>query len=749
MRFPSQFIQATTEFSTFERPVPAPYLRRSFRVTAPTTAQLVICGLGFYELYLNGERCTKGRLAPYISNPDHMVYYDSYELPLTAGENVLGLWLGNGLQNNPGGHIWNFEKGEFRGAPRVALELTYTDNGALCRIVSDEQFRTAPSPIVMDDYRFGEHYDARKEIPGWNLPGFDDSGWSCALTAPAPKGEKRLCEAEPIVAVREIQPVSIVKEPSGWRYDFGENVAGVCRLTVQGTAGQRVELCHGEVLKDGCLDIRNIWFMQQWERDSKLVHRDVYVCRGEGVETYTPTFTYHGFQYVLVTGITEEQATPELLTYVVMNSDLRERGGFCCSDETVNALQTMTRRSSLANFYYFPTDCPHREKNGWTADAALSCEHMLLNLNPERSYREWMRNVYKTLDEHGALPGIIPTQNWGYGWGNGPAWDCVLMYIPYFVYLYRGDISIAAEAAPSMLRYLRYLTTREDENGLLHVGLGDWCQPGVIEERFSAPLSLTDTVVAKDIADKAAVLFGVLGQKEEQAFAEALSVRYRANVRRHLMDPSTLVMAGACQTSQAMALFYGIFEPEEEAAAFERLLTFIEEKDGHIDTGVLGGRVIFHVLTAFGRSDLAFHMIVRPEAPSYGSWVAWGFSTLLEVFTPDSSSLASCNHHFWGDISSWFIRALAGIRLNPGVHNVNEVEIRPSFVPQLTRAEGFHTAPAGRIRSAWVRDGEGICLSLELPAAVTGRIALEPGYVFEDDTAEKPAVSGDYRIFQK
>lgn len=204
----------------------------------------------------------------------------------------------------------------------------------------------------------------------------------------------------------------------------------------------------------------------------------MYICKGEGEETYTPSFTYHGFQYVLVTGITPEQATSDLLTYVVMNSDLKERGGFTCSDPTVNTLQELTRRSDLANFYYFPTDCPQREKNGWTADAALSSEHLLLNLSPETSYREWMRNICKAMDDRGALPGIVPTGGWGFHWGNGPAWDNVLLYLPYFVYLYRGDKTILEESAASILRYLHYLTTRVNEEGLIKIGLGDWVSAG-------------------------------------------------------------------------------------------------------------------------------------------------------------------------------------------------------------------------------------------------------------------------------
>lgn len=743
MDFPMHFIHAGPAYSTLTEYVPAPYLRKSFQLESlPEKAELLICGLGFYELYVNGQRITKGLLSPYISNPDDIIYYDSYTiLPyLQKGENVLGICLGNGFQNNPGGYVWDFEKARFRGAPEVAmgLELTFP-GGETLRIESDKSFRTAPSPIYNDDYRNGEYYDARRELPGWCAPGFDDSGWAFARTAPLPRGEARLCEAEPIVVEREIRPVSVKPLEDGYVYDFGENNTGVCRLTIRGEAGQTVALYHAEQIKEGKLDRRSISF-----DENDYTHKDIYICKGEGEESYTPTFTYHGFQYVLVKGLRPEQANKDLLTFVVFHTRLRERGGFTCSDERVNALQAMVRRSTVSNFHHFPTDCPQREKNGWTADASLSTEHTLLNLEPDKNYREWMHNIRKAQADDGSLPGIVPTGGWGFAWGNGPAWDNVLVYVPYMTYLYRGDKTILRENAHAILRYLDYLSTRIREDGLVCCGLGDWCPVGRGADQYKSPLEFTDTVLSMDICEKAAYIFGELGMEEQQAFARGLYDRLRRAGRERLLDLSAMTALGRCQTSQAMAIFYSLFDEGEKPEAFRRLLTFIHEQDDHMDVGVLGGRVLFHVLSAYGYSDLAYKMITRPDYPSYGCWLERGATTLRESFFPEDRD--SLNHHFWGDISHWFIRRLAGIHYNPR-RKGGEADIRPAFVEKLTFAEGWHEAPEGIIKVRWERTGGEIRLEIQAPETLTGRIYLPAGYLFAgDDLAVKPLRSGVYTV---
>ena len=734
------FIQATRQYNTFEENVPAYYFRRSFPSEQEGSVKITIAVCGFYELYWNGKQITKGFLSPYISNTNDLIYYDMYEVPLSAGENVIGVLLGNGFQNNPGGYIWDFDKADFRSAPMFALSVT---DGEQELLYSDERFKIAPSPIRSDDYRFGEYYDANWEQDGWLEADFDDSGWTNALPAVPPGGELRYADVAPIIKTAELLPVSITPCADGYIYDFGQSDAGVCRLTIQGTSGQKVELRFADNLVDGDLDLAQIWFVREkWDFDKELVHKDTYVCKGTGTEVYQPFFTYHGFRYVKVSGITEEQATRDLLTYLVYHTRLSDRGDFVCSDEIANQLQVMTRRSILANFYHFPTDCPQREKNGWTADAALSSEAAILNFDPEVNYREWMRNICKAQRADGALPGIVPTGGWGFDWGNGPAWDCVLAWLPYYTYVYRGETEMIRESSDAFVRYLTYLRGRCDEKGLLCFGLGDWCHVGGMEPK--APLVVTDTLTSMDIAGKMAVMLDAIGLTEAAAFARGEAEAYKEAFRRELVNWETMQVLGDCQTSQAMALHYGVFRGEEEEVAFEKLLEMIHAQADHMDLGVLGGRVIFHVLSKFGCSDLAYHMITREDYPSYGNWIKRGATTLWERFLPDASD--SMNHHFWGDISAWFIKCIAGIQCNPDAKDVNHVKIKPSFVKALDHVDAWHMAPAGKIQVSWKREGDMILLDVRIPQGVRAEAELEKGYHFRDGSSTLCLTSGRYEI---
>ena len=748
MDFSPKFIKFGDKRSSIENHVPAPYFRRSFVIDKePESATLFITGLGYYEAFINGTNITKGFLAPYRSNLDHYIYYDKYDIAdkLTVGKNTIGVILGNGIRNAVGAFVWDFDKAKFSGAPITAFSLEICfKNGDKQTVSSDTDTLAHSSPILFDDLHLGEYYDARLEIENWNMPDFDDSDWQNATEAEAPRGEVKLCEAEPIKIRNRLKAVGVTKYEDSYIYDFGVNSAGLCRLKIRGTAGQRVLMRFFEVMSDGKPNLKNFRF----NNDARS-QEDEYYLKGTGEETYTPHFTYHGFRYVLVSGITAKQATGDLLEYLEISSDIPKMGEFKCSDEVVNKIEEATVRSDISNFHYFPTDCPQREKNGWTADASLSAEQLLLNFAPENSYAEWMRNIYKALKDNGQLPGIVPTGGWGYHWGNGPAWDNVIINLPYYTYIYRGNTDILNELSAPLIRYLNYLYSRIDSRGLIEIGLGDWCQVGRNEGDFDTPLAVTDTILAHDIAVKAAFVYGVLKREPQKQFALSLADKLRFSFREKLIDKDTCTVFGNTQTAQAMALYYGMFEEDEKKAAYSVLLRLIDETDGHFNTGVLGGRIIYRLLADNGDAELAYNMLVRPDYPSYGNWIKRGATTLWEGFFPEGGRILSCNHHFWGDVSAWFYIYLAGIRFNPTGTDVKNVDIKPIFIERLNNVSAYHVTPSGKLEVNWQRTDDGVILTLSLPRELHGTVAAPDGYTFGDGETLKELSEGEFLFVKK
>lgn len=746
MEYPILFIHAGSQYNETDNPVPAPYMRRSFELEKlPEHATLEITAAGFYELFVNGKRITRGLLAPYISNPDEALYVDTYDLKpyLHKGENVLGLLLGNGLVNSPSSWPSEFTTARFRSAPSVALQLSLDD----IVIRSDTAFRTAPSPILSDDYRGGESYDARREIPGWAEPGYDDSDWAFVTEASPLRGEFVPNIANPIVVRGERKPLSVTPAGDSYIYDFDVNSAGVCHLRIQGAQpGQVITLYHREKLWPNGLSEAD---GQYEEPDFDYGQTDRYICKGDQVEEWTPTFTYHGFSYVEVTGLRPEQATLDLLTYRELSTEMPERGGFQCSDATANAIHDITMRSALSNFQHFLTDCPHREKNGWTGDAELSVENILLFLEADHNFCQWMQMLRKAQAEQGGLPGIVPTSGHAYTHLNGPAWDCAVIWVPYYLWQYRGNLDVVRDNSHAMMRYLEYLTTRVREDGLVAFGLGDWSHAGRGAWLYKAPLELTDTIICMDMCSKAAVLFDAVNRPLQAAFARSFRTQLHTAARKRLVNLQTMTALGSCQTSQAMAIYYDLFEPGEKPAAFARLVEIIERDGGVMDVGVLGGRVLFHVLAEFGRADLAFRLLTQQKFPSFGWLIAQGATTLWENFMlPETKWLDSRNHQFWGDVSHWFLCWLAGIQYNGAAHTL---DIRPQFIEALEYAEGYHIAPEGRIFVRWERKSSEIQLSVEAPEILQGYILLPDGYTFEDEkynngVSVKPVASGVYRL---
>ena len=769
-----RFIKATEKYCTYDKPVAAPYMRKSFELgVLPNKAVLTLTSTGFYRLYINGEEITGSRLAPNITNPDQIIFFDEYDvLPyLKVGKNCIALWLGNGNGNAIGGYIWGFDRAKYRSAPKVALHF---ESDAL-EFEADESFVCAPSPVIFDDLRSGEHYDARKEIEGWNLPDFDDSTWTKAIPTDAARGVYELNDTDPIVITKELKPYEVTEcgiadiqlpdmirpdtyeiskttyyKPAenerGFLFKFKDNLSSVPRLRIKGRAGQVIAIQAAELLdENGDIAFENIQSFYPFG----FCQRDIYICKGgEEIEEYIPSFTYHGAKYYMVIGIDKEQITDDTLTALVLNSDLKERGGFECSDYITNELMRYGRNSDLANFVYFPMDCPHREKNGWTGDAAVSAEHMLQMLTVERSLRQWLKMIREVQRPNGQIPGYIPTAFGGFKWGNGPAWDQVMIEIPYQVYVYRGDKTLFLECADMLMHYLNYLSKRRSENGTINIGLGDYCQALRSGSNHICPNVTTDTAVSYNICRKAEFMFRECGLELQADFAKRLGDEFFTAFHRYLVDDGSVVYGG-CQTAQAAALYYGLFEGKDSTTAYRVLLDMIHEMGDHIDCGMIGLRCIFRVLAKHGDAELAYKMITRTDCPSYGMWVdKYELGSFAEKFLPPHKIMhTSLNHHFHGDITGFFIAHIAGLQINPHADNAGYVRISPNFIEKLTHASAYYDTIKGRVEVRWHRDGEKIILKVQMPEGVEGCMTLPRGWRVASKEGIRDLFSHNRRVY--
>ena len=712
------FICATEEYCKLYKYVSAPYIRKDFFIGYFEKAKLSICGLGFYELFLNGKKITKGKFAPYISNPEHLIYYDEYDIThlLKQGGNAIGVILGNGFLNNIGGYPWEFDKATFRSSPKLSLILEI-DGKEILR--TDESFKTAPSPIYFDDLRCGEYYDAQREQEGWATYGFDDSSWAFTKKTNAPKGDLIKASVEPITIRQKIQPCAITLTDGGFIVDFGVNTAGACRLKIKGTKGQKIVLWHGEVLtKEGVLYINNTCTPSF---DRNMTQKDIFICSGNE-DVFEPSFTYHGFRYVFIEGLKPECINDFSITMLQLSSDLKTAGCFTCSNQTVNSLQEITLNSDVSNFFYFPTDCPQREKNGWTADAALSCEQLLCNFDCSNSLKEWLKNIRYAQKENGQLPGVVPTVEFGYNWGNGPAWDIALIELPYQIFRFTGDKGVLEENVQAIAKYIAYLKTKVNDNGLIAVGLPDWCECGKLTEgRTSTPLEVTDSLVAIEICHKAEKIFNVLGCNECAEQAVSLEKQLKEKFRAVWLDENLFVKCKS-QTAQAKAIDVGVFTDAEKENAFLNLLEIIKNNNGYFQVGVIGSRVLFRVLAENGYANLALEMITKEGFPSYKYWLNHGATSLWEgfnelkensIFRKDGWRMLSLNHHFWGDISAWFYRYVLGININPDFKEEIVFEIAPVYLNGIDNACGSYMRNGKGIRVARRQENNIIYLKIE------------------------------------
>ena len=583
-------------------------------------------------------------------------------------------------------------------------------------MLSDTTWQCAAGPLIFDGLRNGEIYDARAEMPGWHEVEYDATEWRPTRIARSPGGVLQAQIMPPCRVTRIIPPVSVVEaKPGVWVFDLGCNITGWARLTVSGPAGASVVMRYAEkVGSDGSIDQSNINYLE----DKQSFQKDTYIMKGVGIETYAARFAYYGFQYVEVTGL-PAPPTLETIAGCEVHTDLEQIGAFHCSNQLLNSIQAAAVASTVGNYHGMPTDCPHREKNGWTGDAHLSAEQVLYNFAAESSYTKWLDDFADCQRPNGALPGIVPTGGWGFNWGSGPAWDSAYILIPWYMYLYKGDIGILRRHYRGMKKYMGFLQTLATDY-IVKFGLGDWCPPAAVAHAYKAPAELTTTAYYYCDASLMARIATLLGFKGDQVRYATLAKRIREAARRHFFDKGSGRVAGHGQTAIACFLYHGLVDETEMAGFQQMLLAEIAACHDHIDCGILGAKYLLQVLSDLGCADVAYRIVGQQDYPGWGFWIKQGATSLWETW----DGRASHNHHMFSDVSAWFYKTLAGIVPDPEYPGFKHTYITPWPVGDLSFVNGETHTPYGRLSVAWHWENDEFALDVEIPPNSTATVSM-------------------------
>ncbi len=694
----------------------APYFRRVFKPKGKIkSARAYIAAAGLYELYLNGSKVGNHRLDPMYTRFDRRNLYVSYDVTanLQAGSNAIGVLLGNGWYNMQSLAVWNFELAPWRARPAFCLDLRITyEDGTTEVVSSDNGWKTHTGPIIFNSIYTAEHYDARLEEPGWNTVEFDDRKWE-GVTLRSVPSEKVVSQLiHPIRNVETIPAKTFTKiNDTTYVFDLGRNIAGVTEINLKGARGTVVRIKHGERLtKDGRVDLSNIDVYYRPKDNTDPFQTDIFILKGEGAEKFMPKFNYKGFQYVEVSSTAPIEIAQSGITGHFMHSDVPEAGKINSSDTLLNKLWAATNNSYLSNLFGYPTDCPQREKNGWTGDGHFALETGLYNYDGITVYEKWIADHRDEQQPNGVLPDIIPTGGWGYGTANGTDWTSTIAIIPWNIYMFYGDTTLLSKSYENIKRYVRYVE-RISPGGLTSFGRGDW-----VPVKSKSPLEYTSSVyyyVDATILAKAAKLFG---KTEDYTYYKALAEKIKKAINAKYLNPKTAIYGSGLQTELSVALQWGIVPEPLKLRVAANLAKRVKADGGHLDVGVLGAKAILNALSENGQAQTAYELAVQNTYPSWGWWIVNGATTLYENWDIQAERDISLNHMMFGEIGGWFFKGLGGItidELQPGFKNVL---LKPNFVQGLNSFEARHKGPYGDIVSSWkVVDGK-VLYSVTVPA---------------------------------
>lgn len=712
---------------------PASYFRKKFEVQKEIeSARVYLAVAGLYELHVNGEKIGNQRLNPMYTRFDRRNLYVTHDITqqLKKGDNAVGIHLGNGWYNHQSLAVWNFESAPWRNRPTFCLDLriTYTD-GSVETVYSDLSWRKQDSPVIFNSIYTGEHYDARLEKEGWSTASFDDSQWQGVALRSAPSNQITSQQIRPIRNVSELQAQKVTKfDDRTYVLDFGQNMSGVTKIRLNGIEGTEVRVKHAERLKEnGRVDMSNIDVYYRGDNETDPFQTDILILSGNKTDEFMARFNYKGFRYVEVTANNPIDINKDNITAYFMHSDVPAVGKIEASSEIINKLWRVTNNAYLSNLMGYPTDCPQREKNGWTGDGHFAIETALYNFDGITVYEKWLNDHKDEQQPNGVLPDIIPTGGWGYGTHNGLDWTSTIAIIPWEIYKFYGDSKLLQDTYENIKRYVDYVD-RISVNHLTSWGRGDW-----VPVKSVSNVELTSSVyfyVDTQILAKAAKLFG---KEDDYEYYSDLASKIKNAINEKFLDREKGIYASGTQTELSVPLQWKVVPEDMTARVAANLTQKVEETGFHLDVGVLGAKAILNALSENGYAEAAYKVAVQDTYPSWGWWVVNGATTLLENWDLDATRDISDNHMMFGEIGAWFYKGLGGIfpdENNPGFkHTI----LRPNFIKELQHFDAQFNSVHGLIESKWKWNGKNIQYSVTIPANCCATLHL-PEYIQGDKT---------------
>ena len=716
--------------------VPLPLFRKEFSVSKPVQRAVVhVCGLGHYDLFLDGRKVGDRFLDPAWTMYGKTVYYSTYDLTkqLGRGQHVFGVMLGKGFYNTAGDRRVH---GVTAAQPlKLILQAqVWFADGTEQAIVSDRSWRTQAGPITHSAILGGEDFDARLLPVGWNRARFDDSAWPPAVEVAGPGGELTASSSPPLRPHEVFKPVRVDEpKPGIFVYDFGQNASAIPRLRLRGESGAAVKLTPAEQ-RHGMHPRRNDGGGLVNPAGVGTPNYFQYTLRGDRKgEDWTPQFSYSGFQYLQVEGAVprgspnpEHRPVVEDLASVHMRNDAPAVGQFACSNPLFNRIDRIIDWAVRANLSHVLTDCPHREKLGWLEVAYLMGPSIAGRYDIERFYSKVSRDCADSQAPDGLVPTVAPAYPaFGGGFAYTPEWGAAAVIVPWEVYQWYGDRAVLAASYETMKRFVDYMR-RTSDNLVPRAGLGDWYDYGhgkpVGASQFT-PVELSAMATfyrcTRIVADTAAVLGKTEDVSRYGELAQAIAVCFQ----ERFWDPAREYRNhGSPQTASSMALALNLVPADALSAVVDRVVADIRRRGNQQTAGDIGHWYLLQALAQSGRQDVIYDMTSRTNLGSYGFIVNNGWTSMPEAWDADTG--ASMNHCMLGHIQEWFLGHVAGIRPDPEAPGFKRFFIAPQPVGDLTWARGIYDSVRGRIVSDWKRAQGRFTLRVRIPPNTSARVYL-------------------------